>query len=229
VINEPIEYNEEYHEYMYDLMIISLQCMIYLENQDDEKKIFNPGRGDLDPSSVTDSSVIIPRYNMLLSRYPYVKAMCPLGHDCPIWNTSELFAFKQPYQYFVNHKSENFDDEMIILAGNIIQNKEKEYHTELAIAHVQLWDHLIMPKEKYLYEMKYGMLSFHDKDEIHNYYSIGKNNNNKQVVKVKMPNECLTFAGRVQHGFKLKDKWWRSQPSHINIFCELRSGHYFWD
>lgn len=227
VVDELVEYDDQYHEYMYDLMIISLQCMIYLENKDDEKKIFNPGRGDLDPSNVRDPTIVIPQYNKLLSKYPYVKAMCPLGHDCPIWNTSELHAFKQPYQYFVNYKSADFDDGTIILTSTIIQNNEKEYHTELAIGHVQLWDHLIMPKDKYLYEMKHGMLSFHEDNTIHNLYEIEEYN--KRIVKVKIPDECLMFDRRVLHGFKIKDKWWRSQPSYINIFCENRSGYYFWD
>src|SRR5437763_973144 len=43
IVNELTEYDIDYHNKMYDLMIISLQCMIYVETPDDEKNIFNPG------------------------------------------------------------------------------------------------------------------------------------------------------------------------------------------
>ncbi len=222
IVDEITDYDTDYHNKMYDLMILSLQCILYIVNKSDEEIIFNPGRGDIDPYNTTN--IDIPIYNKLLSKYPYIKAMCPLGHECPIWNTKLLYRFKQPFHYFINRNSEDFNDAMIIQASNIITNKEVDYYKELAFSHAQLWDHLIMPKADYLYEMKYGMLSFDENNELHKLYKI----KNKKVEAV-IPHECLTFDGRISHGTKIHDKWWRANYPFINIFCMNMSGMYYWD
>lgn len=205
-----------------DLLILTLKCMLFVENPNDEKSHLEVGIGDLDPyiSSTLDK---VPTVNKILSKYPYTKALCPFGRDCPYWNSHQFKYFKQPYQYFTTSDSRFMDNNSILLAADIIKENNNEIVLNKVKAHFHLWSHL--PPSAFDFE------SIMDKD-IKDYYILEQKADwarPESYYDRFLNRKCKNQKERLQWGIDNKDRKWRALYPYISEMCFYGNGLYYWD
>lgn len=210
------------------LLILTLQCMLFVQDIKDQDTHLDPGIGDKDP--YTDPSIkTVPIINKILAKYPYTKALCPFGRDCPYWNCrTSLTKFKQPYAYFVTSNSTGMNHEDILKAADIIKNNLNKDVKEAGKAHFLLFDHL-MPTVKEMIDDKLV-----DRQDIGQYYDFDQNMDIDEIYETNWDNvppkrKCKNQKERDQWGQLIKDKYWRANYPYVTDLCLERKGLYYWD
>ena len=208
-----------------DLLVLSLKCIFYVEKPEDENTHMDVGFGNYDPyiASPGDS---VPTLNKLLARYPYTKALCPLGRQCPYWDTTLLARFKQPYAYFVTGNAATMNDSQILIAADIINQQKQRVAEVKAKSHFHLWGHL--PPSVYdietgnFYDIQSGQ--FYDFNEKFRW-----SNPVEYYDKFFLKRRCNSQDERERWGKELNERRWRASYAYITEMCLLEAGKFYWD
>lgn len=214
-----------------NLLILTLQCLLFVEKIDDQNTHADPGIGTNDPylNAKPDN---IPALNKVLAKYPYTKALCPFGRDCPYWNSKSSFSsFNQPYKYFAVGNSMGMTNKDILEAAHFITNKI-DIGTE-ARAHYHLWGHL-PPTAFSIIEMSLemgGVKNASDVYEIEKFTDVDELYEKPQEYWENLPikRKCKSQKEREEWGKMVNDKYWRANYPYITELCFQISGMYYWD
>jgi len=202
-----------------NLMILTLQMMLFCEKWGDMGTHLNLGRGDEYPSD---------NVRRIFDKYPYTKALCIFDRDCPYWECKKsITEFKLPYQILINGRTRQIiSHEDIILTNKIITCEKVKDATEKAISHHHMWGHLIPEPHYFDGSGEEELLDYFDWSNVPEGEAVVYS---KEAKNAPLKRNCKNQEDRTTWGKRMDDRWWRSNYAYITELCIDKKGMYYWD
>ena len=225
-----------------ELLILTLECYLFVEKEDDKNLHFDLGTGGIDENIYNNINLEKQSiYNKIVSKYPYTKPLCIFGYDCPYFDSKNSFSnFREPYNYFALNICIGKKD-AIIAAADIINNKKESDASEEAKSHYHNWGHLPPLPSKIYTDFIYSDSKEEPSSFLKKLKEIYKFNPDleKEIEKLEYINDkildngyklnyhCKTSEERIEWG--KNDYRWRALYPYITELCLPYGGLFYWD
>jgi hypothetical protein len=201
-----------------ELVKLTLECMLFVKEREDENIYLDPGRGDGGYKEIEQ----LPIINRILAKYKWTKPLCLLGRDCPYWSPESVSTFRQPYSYFIQGNGYGFDNNSILQAAKIIREKRTKEEDIKGRSHFHLWGHLpALPNE--------GTMQYYDTTKLDPNVEPGWQYDVTLTDKLELKRNCSSQEERERWGSTLNDRWWRANAPYVTELCQKKKGIYYWD